>query len=216
MSNPPLPLWRKLGPSEAIAVGDYNAGPTDHNVDIFSAATPCGFFVVGSFSDYVGGTPSEFDFLFYRPINRAVELPAVNSVGLPATVKSAEAFREACGAGSLPDSGARKEYGTGAVRDASEGKGHFHSIPPSALRRIAKRFEDGSKKYSKDNWMKGIPLSHYQDSLTRHTLAWSEGDTSEDHLGAILWNAAAMAWTDEQIAAGKLPAELDDLPYRKR
>jgi hypothetical protein len=64
--------------------------------------------------------------------------------------------------------------------------------------------------------MKGIPLSRYQDSLTRHILAWAEGDKSEDHVGAVLWNAAAMDWTEQQIAAGKLPAALDDLPYRAR
>jgi hypothetical protein len=115
---------------------------------------------------------------------------------------------------TLPDTGGRTNYLTGAVRDASEGKGHFHSIPPSALRRIARRFEDGARKYAKNNWMKGISLSHYQDSLMRHTLAWAEGDTTEDHIGAILWNASAMDWTESQIAAGKLPAELNDLPYR--
>lgn len=115
----------------------------------------------------------------------------------------------------LPDTGARTTYQTGAVRDASTGKGHFHSIPPSALRRLAKRFEDGAKKYSKNNWMKGIALSHYQDSLLRHTLAWAEGDQSEDHVGAILWNAAAMDWTEQAIATGYLPSELNDLPYRK-
>lgn len=116
--------------------------------------------------------------------------------------------------GILPDTGARKEFGTGAVRDASEGKGHFHSIPPIALRKLAKRYEDGARKYSKNNWMKGIALSHYQDSLTRHVLAWAEGDQTEDHAGAILWNAAAMVWTDEEIKGGRLPKELDDLPYR--
>jgi hypothetical protein len=117
---------------------------------------------------------------------------------------------------SLPDSGHRTTYQTGAVRDASAGKGHFHSIPPSALRRIAKRFEDGAEKYSKDNWMKGIPLSHYQDSLMRHTLAWAEGDATEDHLGAILWNAACADWTEQQASAGRLPKEMIDLPYRTK
>lgn len=63
--------------------------------------------------------------------------------------------------------------------------------------------------------MKGIALSHYQDSLLRHILAWAEGDTSEDHMGAILWNAAAMDWTEGEIAAGRLPAALNDLPYRQ-
>ena len=114
----------------------------------------------------------------------------------------------------LPDSGSRAQFSTGAVRDASIGKGHFHSIPPVALRKLAKRFEDGARKYSKDNWMRGISLSHYEDSLTRHILAWKEGDTTEDHAGAIIWNACCMVWTDEEIKAGRLPSSLDDLPYR--
>lgn len=116
----------------------------------------------------------------------------------------------------LPDSGQRSQYATGAVRDASVGKGHFHSIPPTALRHLAKRFEDGARKYAKNNFAKGIPLSHFQDSLTRHILSWAEGDESEDHAGAILWNAAVMVWTDEEIKAGRLPSELDDLLYRRR
>jgi hypothetical protein len=116
----------------------------------------------------------------------------------------------------LPDSGARSTYSTGAVRDASAGKGHFHSIPPVALRKLAERFEAGAKKYSANNWMKGIPLSHYIDSLTRHQLAFAEGDVAEDHAGAIIWNACAMVWTDEEIKAQRLPSTLDDLPYRNR
>ena len=102
------------------------------------------------------------------------------------------------------------------MRDASAGTGHFHSIPPVALRKLAERFEAGAKKYSANNWMKGIPLSHYIDSLTRHQLAFAEGDVAEDHAGAIIWNACAMVWTDEEIKAGRLPAALDDLPYRNR
>lgn len=105
-------------------------------------------------------------------------------------------------------------YVTGAVRDASLSKGHFHSIPPGALRRVAKRFEDGASKYAKNNWMKGIPLSHYTDSIYRHFLKWQEGDTTEDHVGALLWNVAAADWTEGEVIAGRLPAELMDLPYR--
>lgn len=68
----------------------------------------------------------------------------------------------------------------------------------------------------KPNWQLGIPLSHYEDSLTRHILAWKEGDESEDHAGAIIWNACTMVWTDEEIKAGRLPVELDDLPYCRK
>jgi hypothetical protein len=114
----------------------------------------------------------------------------------------------------LPDTGGRTEYSTGAVRDASIGKGHWHAIPRIALQKLGERFEGGAKKYTRNNWMKGIPLSHYQDSLMRHTQAWAEGDTKEDHMGAIIWNSVAACWTEDQILAGKLPKELDDLPYR--
>ena len=100
------------------------------------------------------------------------------------------------------------------MRDASEGKGLPHMIPSVALRKLGQRFEDGAKKYARNNWMKGIPLSRYQDALMRHTAAHAEGKTDEDHMGAMLWNAAAWAWTEEAIAAGKLPKELDDLPFR--
>lgn len=120
---------------------------------------------------------------------------------------------------SLPDSGGRTEYETGAVRDSSIGKGLPSNIPPEAIRRLAKRFEAGRAKYPDSdgpNWMKGIPLSHYQDSLMRHTLAAAEGDESEDHLGAVLWNAAGWIWTLDAIESGDLPASLNDLPFYKK
>jgi hypothetical protein len=113
----------------------------------------------------------------------------------------------------LPDSGARSEFTTGAVRDASIGKGLPSLIPPVAIRKLARRFEDGATKYGRDNWMKGIPLSRYVDAIYRHTMAAVEGQQDEDHIGAILWNAAAWAWTEEAILDGRLPSSLIDLAY---
>jgi hypothetical protein len=116
----------------------------------------------------------------------------------------------------LPDTGMRSEFTTGAVRDAMSGKGLPSQIPPEAIRRLALRFEDGASKYGVRNWMRGIPLSRYVDAIIRHTLAAAEGQDDEDHLGAVLWNAAAWIWTEQQIAAGRLPAELHDLPFCRR
>lgn len=115
----------------------------------------------------------------------------------------------------LPDTGARSTFATGAVRDAMTGKGLPSCIPPIAIRKMAKRFEDGSSKYGLFNWVKGIPLSRYVDSITRHMLDFQEGCTKEDHLGAVLWNAACLAWTEQAIKDGKLPKELDDLAFRE-
>ena len=112
---------------------------------------------------------------------------------------------------TLPDSGERSEFNTGAVRDAMFGKGMPSLIPPDALRAVAKRFEDGATKYGRDNWKKGIPLSRYVDSLYRHLWSYMEGCTEEDHGGAIIWNAMCLVQTREWIRKGKLPKELDDL-----
>ncbi len=112
---------------------------------------------------------------------------------------------------TLPDSGERSEFNTGAVRDAMSGKGMPSLIPPDALRAVAKRFEDGATKYGRDNWKKGIPLSRYVDSLYRHLWSYMEGCTEEDHGGAIIWNAMCLVQTREWIEKGKLPEELNDL-----
>jgi len=118
---------------------------------------------------------------------------------------------------TIPDSGARTSFDTGAVRDASIGKGLPSRIPPIALRKLAKRFEDGAIKYPDSergpNWMSGIPLSRFYDAIVRHSLQAAEGNRDEDHLGAVLWNAAAWAWTENEINEGHLPIELNDLPF---
>lgn len=116
---------------------------------------------------------------------------------------------------TLPDSGKRSEFETGAVRDAMEGKGMPSLLPIDALRAASKRFEDGANKYGRDNWTKGIPLSRYIDSLYRHLWQFMEGDESEDHAGAIVWNAMCLVQTEEWIRTGKLPKSLDDIRKRE-
>jgi hypothetical protein len=111
----------------------------------------------------------------------------------------------------LPDSGARTNFATGAVRDAMQGKGMPSLLPLAALRAASKRFEDGANKYGRNNWEKGIPLSRYVDALYRHLWAFMEERYDEDHGGAIVWNAMCLIQTREWIREGKLPEELNDL-----
>lgn len=111
----------------------------------------------------------------------------------------------------LPSSGEMSNFDTGAVRDAMSGKGLPSQIPTIALRSLAKRFEDGAKKYGEGNWQKGIPLSRYYDSATRHLWALRDDDQSEDHFGAVLWNIACWMETKKMIDSGELPAGLDNL-----
>jgi hypothetical protein len=111
----------------------------------------------------------------------------------------------------IPDSGARSEFSTGAVRDAMQGKGMPSLMPIIALHAVSKRFEDGAVKYGANNWQKGIPLSRYVDSIYRHLWSFMQGCDKEDHGAAIIWNAMCLIQTNEWIKEGRLPIELDDL-----
>ena len=101
------------------------------------------------------------------------------------------------------------KFSTGAVRDSMRGKGSPSLMPTSALRAIACRFEDGASKYGRDNWRKGIPTSRYIDGIYRHLWGFMEGEISEDHLSAVLWNAACLYETIEMIKNKDLPEELN-------
>lgn len=62
---------------------------------------------------------------------------------------------------------------------------------------VAQHFEEGAKKYGERNWEKGIPLSRYIDSATRHYLKMLRGDTDEPHDRAFVWNIMCAIWTAE-------------------
>ena len=110
------------------------------------------------------------------------------------------------------DSGKRKEYSTGAVRDTAAGKGRYDLLPPYAIHRLAQHYANGSRKYADRNWERGIPTSRFMDSALRHLFQYLDGDRSEDHMAAAAWNALGLIWTEEEIRQGRLPKELDTLP----
>lgn len=109
--------------------------------------------------------------------------------------------------------GERRRFGLGGERESSAGKGRFDLLPMRAIRRLAQHYENGAQKYSERNWEKGLPLSRFIDSAFRHLADFMDGDRSEDHLAAILWNIAGYIWTEDMIAAGRLPADLKDVPW---
>lgn len=113
------------------------------------------------------------------------------------------------------DSGCREAFMTGAVRDTAEEKGRFDLLPPYALFRVARHFENGARKYDARNWEKGIHLARYLDSAYRHLLKLLDGSEDEDHASAAIWNLMCFIHTEEAIRQGKLPAELDNLVRKK-
>ena len=88
----------------------------------------------------------------------------------------------------IKDSGNRREFNSGAVRDMSEGKGRMDLLPWAAVMEIAKHCENGAKKYGEHNVDKGIPTHSLCDSAARHLAKYLDGWDDEPHLLAAAWN----------------------------
>jgi hypothetical protein len=112
---------------------------------------------------------------------------------------------------AVVDSGKRQEFSTGSRRDTRDGKGRYDLLPPHAIFRLARHYENGAKKYGPHNWLKGQPISRYIDSAIRHIFKYLEGHTEEDHAIAAAWNMLAVVQTEEMVKRGTLPPELCDL-----
>lgn len=110
----------------------------------------------------------------------------------------------------LHDSGTRREFPTGAVRDISEDKGRYDLIPWEAIHELALHCEQGAKKYGERNCEKGIPTHSLIDSAMRHLSCYLRGMDDEPHLRAALWNIAFAIWMEI-----KKP-EMQDIPARLR
>lgn len=113
---------------------------------------------------------------------------------------------------AVKDSGKRRAFPTGSVRDVRIGKGRYDLVSPFALDRLAKHYENGATKYGDRNWEKGQPLSGYIDSALRHINKRQRGMKDEDHMAAAAWNILAFIHTEMMMQAGVLPRDLDDMP----
>jgi hypothetical protein len=109
------------------------------------------------------------------------------------------------------DSGNRKEFSSGALRDRPGGKGLYSFISPFAIKRLALRCEVGHLKYGDGrNWEKGMPFDDFVDSALRHLYQYMEGKEDEDHLAAVMWNVMCL------IHLESTHPELDNLPLHKK
>lgn len=90
-----------------------------------------------------------------------------------------------------------QKFSTGAKRGTDVSGVPYHLLSQIALRRYAKAMAEGSIKYGKFNWLKGLPADNLVDHLYAHLAAFLEGDISEDHLGHALWNLATLVHFSE-------------------
>lgn len=86
----------------------------------------------------------------------------------------------------------RKTYDSGAERSKLDDV-RFDLISPHALRRIAKTYAEGAKKYSDHNWRKGFPVSSLLNHVLSHITNYMERrDTGEDELAHAAWGIMAI------------------------
>ena len=89
----------------------------------------------------------------------------------------------------IKDSGNRREFESGAVRDMAEGKGRMDLLPWSAIMEVSKHCENGALKYGEHNADGyGLPTHSFADSAMRHMAKYLEGWEDEPHLLACAWN----------------------------
>ncbi len=112
----------------------------------------------------------------------------------------------------MEDSGKRKEFTTGAVRDSAEDKPRPDLISPYAQWRKGEWLRLGAIKYDERNWEKGMQFSRCVASMFRHLLQYMMGKTNEDHLAAIAVNAEFLMHYEKMIEMYRLPATLNDMP----
>ena len=114
----------------------------------------------------------------------------------------------------IKDSGARRDFGTGAVRDITPNKGRFDLLPWATIRALAIHYQRGCEKYGPRNWEKGIIVSSFFDSGIRHAAQVIDGLNDENHAIAAIWNLCCGYQTILWIQEGKLSIELYDLPNK--
>lgn len=108
----------------------------------------------------------------------------------------------------IKDSGKRREFETGAVRDIAKGKGRYDLLPWDAIHELAIHCEEGAIKYGERNCEKGIPMHSLIDSAIRHLSCYLRGMDDEPHLRAALWNVAFAIYTEKHYP------EMQDIPVR--
>lgn len=103
----------------------------------------------------------------------------------------------------VKDSGKRKQFSTGMVRDVTDGKVDYTLVLDGPMfERWAIHMTAGAHKYDKRNWMQAATEEEYQrfrESFVRHAIQYLRGDTDEDHAAAVMFNLNGMEYVKGRL-----------------
>lgn len=100
------------------------------------------------------------------------------------------------------------------TQDADPRQIRYDLIPPTALYRVAMHYSNGAIKYDSWNWALGMEFSRFYGSMDRHLKQSILGETDEDHLAAVVFNANAIMHFQDLIKHNPELAHLDDMKNR--
>lgn len=102
------------------------------------------------------------------------------------------------------DSGQRAQFGSGMVRDITDGKPDYSLVfDGPMLERWAVHLTKGAQKYSKRNWLQADgseEMARFKESACRHFVQWMRGDTDEDHAAAVFFNVNGAEFVRERVS----------------
>ncbi len=103
------------------------------------------------------------------------------------------------------DSGKRVEFESGMHRDTQEGKPRYDLCYKPLYKRWAELMARGAEKYGANNWQKSDSveeLERFKGSAERHLMQYLEGDRTEDHAAAVMFNLAACEYLKTKLKRG--------------
>ena len=98
-----------------------------------------------------------------------------------------------------------RTFDTGAIRDTGDDKeDYIESISWLTMKRYCEYMGIAAKKYGRGNWIKGIPVDSYEQSLLRHIQKYIANknynanlEPEVDHLSAALFNLQGIIHQEE-------------------
>lgn len=91
-----------------------------------------------------------------------------------------------------------KKFKSGAKREEKSNKPYVHSIKGYTRLRFGFHMNLGAKAHGDKNWEKGLPTDSYLESVDRHLAQYLNGDRSEDHLSAIIFNTQGLMINEQK------------------